>query len=195
MGRRRSVMSESFKYELAKDLGFYDVVQKEGWEGIRTKDAGNMVKRAIQIAEEHLAKQQSPGVQPGGRQAYHQPVYGGAAYNGSESNQTLSGLQAGGSVPQAYQGSQTASTVPQTAYGVPATVAMTQAPSGYASAGPAPYQGYSQGYGQPYAAGQVSAGQAHDAVERALTQRPQVPPSYYSEMQQNAQTGQRSYQD
>jgi small acid-soluble spore protein F (minor alpha/beta-type SASP) len=52
-------MSESFKYELAKDLGFYDVVQKEGWEGIRTKDAGNMVKRAIQIAEEHLVKQQS----------------------------------------------------------------------------------------------------------------------------------------
>ncbi|MDR6555157.1 small acid-soluble spore protein F (minor alpha/beta-type SASP) [Paenibacillus qinlingensis] len=57
MSRRRSVMSESFKYELAKDLGFYDVVQREGWAGIRTKDAGNMVKRAIQIAEEHLAKQ------------------------------------------------------------------------------------------------------------------------------------------
>jgi hypothetical protein len=57
--RRRGVMSESFKYELAKDLGFYDVVQKEGWEGIRTKDAGNMVKRAIQIAEEHLVKQQN----------------------------------------------------------------------------------------------------------------------------------------
>lgn len=57
MSRRRSVMSESFKYELAKDLGFYDVVQREGWSGIRTKDAGNMVKRAIQIAQEHLAKQ------------------------------------------------------------------------------------------------------------------------------------------
>lgn len=57
MSRRRGIMSESFKYELAKDLGFYDVVQREGWEGIRTKDAGNMVKRAIQIAEEHLTKQ------------------------------------------------------------------------------------------------------------------------------------------
>ena len=55
MSRRRSVMSESFKSELAKDLGFYDVVQREGWSGIRTKDAGNMVKRAIQIAEAHLA--------------------------------------------------------------------------------------------------------------------------------------------
>jgi small acid-soluble spore protein F (minor alpha/beta-type SASP) len=50
-------MSESFKYELAKDLGFYDTVQKEGWGGIRTKDAGNMVKRAIQIAEQTTAQQ------------------------------------------------------------------------------------------------------------------------------------------
>ncbi|MBA4495827.1 small, acid-soluble spore protein, alpha/beta type [Paenactinomyces guangxiensis] len=56
MARRGGVMSESFKIELAKDLGFYDVVQREGWGGIRTKDAGNMVKRAIQIAEEKLAE-------------------------------------------------------------------------------------------------------------------------------------------
>jgi small acid-soluble spore protein F (minor alpha/beta-type SASP) len=53
-------MSEKFKEELAKDLGFYDVVQKEGWGGIRAKDAGNMVKRAIQLAELQLSnKQQS----------------------------------------------------------------------------------------------------------------------------------------
>lgn len=57
MSRRRSVMSENFKYELAKDLGFYETVQREGWGGIRTKDAGNMVKRAIQIAEEASRKQ------------------------------------------------------------------------------------------------------------------------------------------
>ena len=56
MARRRGVMSESLKYELAKELGFYDVVKKEGWGGIRTKDAGNMVRRAIEIAEESLAK-------------------------------------------------------------------------------------------------------------------------------------------
>lgn len=47
-------MSEGFKEELAKDLGFYDVVQKEGWGGIRAKDAGNMVKRAIELAEQQL---------------------------------------------------------------------------------------------------------------------------------------------
>ncbi len=55
LGRRRSMMSEQFKEELAKELGFWDVVQKEGWGGIKASDAGNMVKRAIQIAEEQLA--------------------------------------------------------------------------------------------------------------------------------------------
>ena len=58
--RRRSVMSESFKTELAKDLGFYDTVAKEGWGGIRAKDAGNMVKRAIQLAEQTVANKNAP---------------------------------------------------------------------------------------------------------------------------------------
>ncbi|WP_223596397.1 small, acid-soluble spore protein, alpha/beta type [Neobacillus bataviensis] len=53
--RRRGIMSSQFKEELAKDLGFYDVVQKEGWGGIRAKDAGNMVKRALELAEAQLA--------------------------------------------------------------------------------------------------------------------------------------------
>lgn len=56
MARRRGVMSTQFKEELAKDLGFYDVVQKEGWGGIRAKDAGNMVKRAVELASEQLMK-------------------------------------------------------------------------------------------------------------------------------------------
>ncbi len=53
--RRRGIMSEQFKNELAKDLGFYDTVQQEGWGGIKAKDAGNMVKRAIQLAEQQLS--------------------------------------------------------------------------------------------------------------------------------------------
>ncbi|WP_071458805.1 small, acid-soluble spore protein, alpha/beta type [Bacillus massilinigeriensis] len=57
MGRKRGVMSEGFKEELAKELGFYDVVQREGWGGIRARDAGNMVKRAIEIAEQQLMEQ------------------------------------------------------------------------------------------------------------------------------------------
>ncbi|MBP2242578.1 small acid-soluble spore protein F (minor alpha/beta-type SASP) [Cytobacillus eiseniae] len=47
-------MSEGFKEELAKELGFYDVVQKEGWGGIKASDAGNMVKRAVEIAKQNL---------------------------------------------------------------------------------------------------------------------------------------------
>ncbi|UQZ84900.1 Small, acid-soluble spore protein, alpha/beta type [Paenibacillus konkukensis] len=63
MARRgRGMMSEQFKYELAKDLGFYETVQRDGWGGIRTKDAGNMVKRAIQIAEQEISQQ--PPQQP-----------------------------------------------------------------------------------------------------------------------------------
>jgi small acid-soluble spore protein F (minor alpha/beta-type SASP) len=58
--RRRGVMSEELKYELAKDLGFYNKVQQEGWGGITTKDAGNMVKRAIQMAEQAARGQQRP---------------------------------------------------------------------------------------------------------------------------------------
>jgi small acid-soluble spore protein F (minor alpha/beta-type SASP) len=58
MGRRgRGVMSESFKNELAKDLGLTGTIEREGWGGIRAKDAGNMVKRAIQIAEQTLSGQ------------------------------------------------------------------------------------------------------------------------------------------
>jgi len=58
VGRRRGIMSDQFKEELAKELGFYDVVQKEGWGGIKAKDAGNMVKRAIELAEQQLMNQQ-----------------------------------------------------------------------------------------------------------------------------------------
>jgi len=57
MGRRKGMMSEQFKEELARELGFYDTVKQEGWGGIRSRDAGNMVKRAIEIAEKQLAQQ------------------------------------------------------------------------------------------------------------------------------------------
>lgn len=59
LGRRRGVMSDEFKYELAKDLGFYDTVKNGGWGEIRARDAGNMVKRAIEIAEQQMAQNQN----------------------------------------------------------------------------------------------------------------------------------------
>ncbi|MFD1362590.1 small, acid-soluble spore protein, alpha/beta type [Lentibacillus salinarum] len=54
MARRKGAMSEQLKEEIAKELGFYDTVQQEGWGGIRAKDAGNMVKRAIEMAEQNM---------------------------------------------------------------------------------------------------------------------------------------------
>ncbi|MDQ0257855.1 small acid-soluble spore protein F (minor alpha/beta-type SASP) [Evansella vedderi] len=59
MGRRRGIMSDNLKVELAKELGFYDTVQRDGWGGIRSKDAGNMVKRAVERAEQQLSKDQN----------------------------------------------------------------------------------------------------------------------------------------
>ncbi|ENH97615.1 small acid-soluble spore protein (minor alpha/beta-type SASP) [Gracilibacillus halophilus YIM-C55.5] len=56
MTRRRGVMSDHLKEELAKELGFYDTVQKDGWGGITARDAGNMVKRAVQMAEERISR-------------------------------------------------------------------------------------------------------------------------------------------
>ncbi|MDX8047528.1 small, acid-soluble spore protein, alpha/beta type [Gracilibacillus sp. S3-1-1] len=56
MSRRRGLMSDQFKEELAKELGFYDKVEKDDWGGITARDAGNMVKRAVQMAEESLRK-------------------------------------------------------------------------------------------------------------------------------------------
>jgi small acid-soluble spore protein F (minor alpha/beta-type SASP) len=52
-------MSDRLKEEIAKELGFYDTVQQEGWGGIRARDAGNMVKRAIELAEQQLAERES----------------------------------------------------------------------------------------------------------------------------------------
>ena len=54
MSRRRGIMSSNLKEELAKELGFYDTVQAEGWGAIRAKDAGDMVKRAVELAQQQL---------------------------------------------------------------------------------------------------------------------------------------------
>lgn len=54
---RQKIMSSRLKEEIAKELGFYDVVQREGWGGIKARDAGNMVRRAVEMAQENLAKQ------------------------------------------------------------------------------------------------------------------------------------------
>lgn len=56
MARRRGgVMSDRLKMELAEELGFADVVRVEGGFGsVSSRDCGNMVRLAIQRAEQSL---------------------------------------------------------------------------------------------------------------------------------------------
>ncbi|QQK78526.1 small, acid-soluble spore protein, alpha/beta type [Salicibibacter cibi] len=56
MSRKRGIMSDALKEEIAKEIGIYDTVQQEGWGGIKSRDAGNMVKHAVEMAERDLAK-------------------------------------------------------------------------------------------------------------------------------------------
>jgi len=55
--RRRGLMSDQLKYELARELGVADIVQREGWGGVPSRQCGNLVKLAIQRAEEALMRQ------------------------------------------------------------------------------------------------------------------------------------------
>lgn len=50
-------MSDALKEEIAKEIGIYDTVQQEGWGGIKSRDAGNMVKHAVEMAERNMQKQ------------------------------------------------------------------------------------------------------------------------------------------
>ena len=51
MARRNSKMSENLKMEIAKELGVYDQVKKDGgWENVSSKTCGNIVSKAIEIA-------------------------------------------------------------------------------------------------------------------------------------------------
>lgn len=51
MARSRNLMSENLKEEIAKELGVYEKVKQDGgWQNVSSKDCGNMVKKAIEIA-------------------------------------------------------------------------------------------------------------------------------------------------
>ncbi len=55
MSRQRSIMSDALKMEIAKELGIYNQVQADGDFGsVSSRDCGNMVKTAIQLAERSL---------------------------------------------------------------------------------------------------------------------------------------------
>jgi len=50
MARRKGIMSEELKYEIARELGVYETVSNEGWGNVSSRNCGNMVKKAIEIA-------------------------------------------------------------------------------------------------------------------------------------------------
>ncbi|MCX7921380.1 MAG: alpha/beta-type small acid-soluble spore protein [Clostridia bacterium] len=54
MSRHRSIMSDALKAEIAKELGVYNTVQSEGWGAVSSKNCGNIVKVAIEMAERNL---------------------------------------------------------------------------------------------------------------------------------------------
>ena len=57
MSKNRSVMSENLKEEIAKELGVYDTVKKEGgWGNVSSKTCGNIVSKAIEIANRSVEK-------------------------------------------------------------------------------------------------------------------------------------------
>jgi small acid-soluble spore protein F (minor alpha/beta-type SASP) len=53
---RRGIMSEELKAEIAKELGVYDIVRTEGWGAVPSRDCGNVVAKAIEIAERSMVK-------------------------------------------------------------------------------------------------------------------------------------------
>ncbi|MGI6777199.1 MAG: small, acid-soluble spore protein, alpha/beta type [Acetivibrionales bacterium] len=57
MSRRRGMMSEQLKAEIAKELGVYDRVASEGWGSVSSRDCGNIVKKAIEMAERSVNSQ------------------------------------------------------------------------------------------------------------------------------------------
>jgi len=47
-------MSEQLKYEIARELGVDQVVASQGWGAVSSRDCGNMVAKAIQLAEKNV---------------------------------------------------------------------------------------------------------------------------------------------
>lgn len=54
--RNRGVMSDRLKLELAKELGVADIVEREGFGGVTSRDCGNLVRLAIERAERMMAE-------------------------------------------------------------------------------------------------------------------------------------------
>lgn len=52
--RRKSLMSYELKEQIARELGWDETLRREGFGGVSSKDCGNLVKMAIQMAERNM---------------------------------------------------------------------------------------------------------------------------------------------
>lgn len=57
MSRNRGIISDNLREEIAKELGVYDQVKTDGgWGNIPSKTCGNIVTKAIEIANRTAGK-------------------------------------------------------------------------------------------------------------------------------------------
>ena len=55
MSRRTNIMSDKLKEEIAKELGVYETVTRDGgWQNVSSRDCGNIVTKAIEIANRNV---------------------------------------------------------------------------------------------------------------------------------------------
>ena len=56
MSRNSKIISSKLKEEIAKELGVYEQVKQEGgsWQYVSSRDCGNIVKKAIEIANRNV---------------------------------------------------------------------------------------------------------------------------------------------
>ena len=59
MYRINTLISENLRTEIAKELGVYDQVKKDGgsWENVPSKTCGSIVSKAIEIANRAVEDQ------------------------------------------------------------------------------------------------------------------------------------------
>ena len=53
--RKRTVMSDELKYELADELGVGEIARREGFGEVTSRNCGNLVKKAIERAEQTVS--------------------------------------------------------------------------------------------------------------------------------------------
>lgn len=55
MSGRGRMMSDNLKMEIAKELGVFDTVRSGGWGDVSSRDCGNIVTKAIEMAERSIS--------------------------------------------------------------------------------------------------------------------------------------------